>query len=209
MGAHRLAALGVAVLLVAGCSSSAKEAAPGTSATPASTARSTAAPMPSGTVPADKGTSTAGTVTKTMQSTVAPPGTVAAHTDAGAEAFARSYVARVNQAWTEPDASLLSGFAVSSCKTCQNFVSAARGLEQSKSQYDGAPFTVGESLLLPESTPEQNQTQYLLTQEARAIVDAEGNVTQRLPRQAVLMQVTTEWRSNSWRIIELRIVTPS
>lgn len=200
MGVGRLVAVGSVALALAGCSSS--------DADPGRTPVATPTAVPSS-------PTTSGTASSPRSSGASPsavpsiPAAARAHTTAGAEAFARHYLAQVNRAWTIPDASLLNNLALSTCKSCTNYLKTAASLERDGLRYNGQPASVGASLLLPESTSNLVAIQFLYTQNHRSIVDIRGNVRETLPKKTALSEVIVSWRQGKWSIVEMRVVRPS
>lgn len=200
MGVGRLVAVGSVALALAGCSSS--DADPGRTpvATPTAVPSS---PTTSGTASSPRSSSASPSVA------VSIPAAARAHTTAGAEAFARHYLAQVNRAWTIPDPTLLDGLASPRCKSCQNFLATAKSLQEDSLRYSGQPLSLSPSILLPESTTDIVFVQFVYTQQAAKVLGESGQVTREVPRESALSQFEIQWQSGQWRIREIKVVTES
>lgn len=203
--------LGVAMLMVAGCSTSAPEAATRAPATPtpgtSSTSAGTQSPSPSASVPSAAISSPQPTSTTTSASH-AVPAAARAHTSAGAEAFIRYYLEQVNVAWTRPDSSVLSGLATPACGTCANYLKTAKFLEERRYRFDGPPATAGVSVVVPESTMDRVGLQLLYTQERRNVLRSDGSVSQKVTRKPAIKEITVDFGPTGWQIDSVKAVNP-
>ncbi len=87
------------------------------------------------------------TATPTTTTTVDPviakiPAPARAHTQAGAEAFAKFYMEQVNAAFTKADPAALMNLASASCKTCASFLAGAKDLKAKGIHHEGVSITV-------------------------------------------------------------------
>jgi hypothetical protein len=135
------------------------------------------------------------------------PKAARAHTPQGAEAFARFYLEQFNRSWVEADPDIIRPFALSSCKTCSNFVETAVWLRDNGLHYDGYPTTVGASGWLPESTTNRALVQIVNNQEARHVVGADGSVHDSIKRTPALNEIELQWTSDVWSVAAVRTAT--
>lgn len=199
MRTGRLLLAGLALLVVAGCSE------PDVVADPAPLATPTAGSV-TPTTPSASPTSTRSSPTTTVPTgSSSIPAAARAHTNAGAEAFARYYLAQVNLAWTGPDPSKLDGLASASCKTCANFAATASSLAVDRLRYDADPLSIGPTVLLPESRPNQVKYDFVLVQEARSVINVKQELSRSIARKGFLSHIEVSWIRDSWQMTELKV----
>lgn len=135
------------------------------------------------------------------------PAAARAHTNKGAEAFARYYLQRVNESWVLADASLLTGLSEPACKTCSNFVRTAISLRESQTHYDGPASTLGVAVVLPRSTANKVIVQIVDVQNSRRILDMTGKVVETVPPVPSLSEVLLTWAGLNWSVREIKDVS--
>ena len=203
MRTGRLLLAGLAFLVVGGCSEPDVVADPPPLATPTAGSASSTTPSASPTATSPSQTTTVPTGSSSI------PAAARAHTNAGAEAFARYYLAQVNLAWTGPDPSKLNGLASPSCKSCAKLAETANSLAASQRRYNAEPLSLGPSILLPESRPDDVRYDIVFIQEPRQIMDSSQNVSESIERQAILSEFSMAWVRGSWQMREIKVVNPS
>ena len=180
-----------ASILLAACGGSAKPDASSTSTSPST---STSAPTVS--------------VSSTTAPTIDPniPAAARAHTPAGAEAFVRYFYSQLNIAWSKPQAGLISGLSVKTCKTCANFEQEAQK-SVSKSER-----VIGQSIILAnvstsDATNPAKMTILAIGQQPKTVVvDALGKTVETVQLERVRTLVTVQWGANGWRLGEIQSV---
>ena len=199
----RLLLAGLAFALVlTGCSEPDVVADPPPLATPTAGSASPTSPSLTTTPPASA-TTTAPTASTSI------PAAAQAHTDAGAEAFARYYLAQVNLAWTGPDPSKLDGLASPSCKSCANFAATASSLAADQLRYEGDPLSLGPSVLLPESRPDEVKYDFVFIQEPRRVINSRAQVNRSVGRETALSQFSISWIRGAWQVKTIEVVSVS
>jgi hypothetical protein len=197
MGGRPVLAAGLiaAALVVGGCSSGA-QGAPGPDAgTQPSTTSSAVSSTPS--------TSESATLDAAALARI--PKAARAHTPQGAEAFARFYLEQVNKAWMAPDPELIRPYALESCKTCANYVSTAEWLTGGGLRYDGAPMTLGPSVVAPESRKDHVFVELGCNQAERHILRANGSTEKSVKHIFGTAQVEMVWLQEAWLVREVRV----
>jgi hypothetical protein len=189
MVVRSIAMIAVVVGLVSGCSGA--QGAPEPDAGPPALSVSSAPSVtPSTTAPA--------TLDEAARARI--PEAARAHTPQGAEAFARFYLEQVNDAWMKPDPELIRPYALESCKTCANYVDTAEWLVAEGAAYDGAPTTLGASVVLPESRSDRVLVRVLQQQEERRILRLDGTAADTVHDQSGELELQVEWHQEAWHL---------
>ena len=202
MRTGRLLLAGLALLVMAGCSE------PDVVADPAPLATPTAGSL-SPTTPSASPTASSSTATTAPAGSSSIPAAAQAHTNAGAEAFARYYLAQINLAWTGPDPSKLDGLASPSCRSCANFFATANSLAVDQFRYEKGPLSLGPSALLPGSRPDDVKYDIVFIQEPGRILNSRGQLNRSVGRETGLTRFSVSWTRGAWQIREIEAVKES
>lgn len=153
-----------------------------------------------------------GTATTAASPTVGPkplviPIEARAHTNAGASAFLRFYMAELNRTWKSPEDDSLAQFSLPVCKTCANFIDTTHALRVSHQRYAADAVTLGPAIALPGSTADRVVIQAPLKQNRVAILARDSAVVRTTAEARSLTEATVVWRQpSSWAISGLRRV---
>jgi Family of unknown function (DUF6318) len=172
-----------ACLVIGGCSGG-EDPAPG----PTSTASATSSPS-----------TTAPTTTAVSDIPVA----ARAHTPAGAEAFVRFFIDRVNYAWMTPEAGVIEALGDPGCLSCAALEKTAVGLVKAKTKYAATPIDVKD--LHPVSGAPSGQ-QYLkatLVQNRVNIVDPRGKTVSTDPKLTAGRTFALVWKEGEWSVYDI------
>ena len=200
MRTGRLLLAGLALLVVAGCSE------PDVVANPAPLATPTAGSLRPTTPSASPTASSSSTATTAPAGSSSIPAAAQAHTNAGAEAFVRFYFGSLNESWSLANSAPIRPLALTTCRTCANFVATAEALSKRKQHYAGPALEVGPMISLPESTSSQVVVQMALTQKSIKILDEVGSVVRSAPEARDLVEAVVSWTDvGIWRIAEISI----
>jgi len=158
---------------------------PSVSATPSPTSTGSAGPRPATTVPAP----------------------ARAHTNAGAEAFLKFYMAQLNHAWQSADPKGLIDHSTPECATCMNFAETATSLHKRGHHYKADAIELGPTIALPRSTSELVYVQAPLKQNRVEILAIDGKVVRSTIEARSLTEAEVAWQQpGGWRIVGLRRV---
>jgi Family of unknown function (DUF6318) len=181
-----------ASILLSACGGGAK---PDPSSSTASPTRSTTAPT------ASVSPTTAGT-------TIDPniPAAARAHTPAGAEAFVRYFVERLNVAWTAPRAGILSPLCQASSKACAAYEKTATRLSSTGHRYNENPLTVG--FIGPLGSASANHLDVLanVVQEPRSEVDSAGKTYITDQRKDLRLDFELFYIGQAWSVASIKIL---
>ena len=175
-------------MLLSGCGGDAK---------PGPSSSSTSAASPTTSSPA---TSSPATSSPTTDPNI--PSAARAHTPAGAEAFVRYFYSQLNVAWSKPQAGLISGLSVATCKTCAALEGSAVELASKQQHYAGEVFAVGTVGAIGDS-------EVLVTgeQPAGAVIDINGSVVRsKAKAEKAKFIVTLAWSPGGWRVHEMKVL---
>ena len=190
-----LVACGLGAL--AGCTGEADDPAVtgnGTGGAEATTSASPSSPPPTTTTP----------TTATSTPAVQIPEAARAHTKAGAEAFVKFYLDRVNAAWTTPEAGLLTSLGDSGCLTCKAFEKEAAELVSKRHRYAKAPAIYTKVEAFGAVTNEgRRRVRVLGVQQRVDIVDSSGNVVSTDPRKPIAVTAVTMWQGDRWLLWDM------
>lgn len=196
---HASVALAAATLLLAGCSDSASGgAAPSTSSTSASTTAT------SSTTPAAPSTSSARPPTASSASTAAGdpnvPLAARAHTKAGAEAFVRNYIDRINEVGQRPVAGEISRLGTSECVSCMNYEQTMVKMTRLTQHYSGPIFTV----LRIESVRREHRSDATVDVDVMQlpirVLAQDGSSVRKVTRATASLRFDLSWEHDRWLI---------
>jgi len=195
--ARWVAGAALAGLSVAGCTTNGSTGyGTGTSVTATSSPVVTTSASPSSSGPSVSPTGTA------LPLPVDLPVAAREHSPAGAEAFVRFFFARVNRAWTRPEAGLLPPLCLTSSKGCAALEATAVELSAKGQRYHGDPVTLGSVLAMGSGAPIDLSVDVRGKQEPRQVVDKQGAVVLTDPEKQVHFQIDLRWLGDGWRVIE-------
>lgn len=133
------------------------------------------------------------------------PAAARAHTNAGAEAFAKYFFTQLNRSWATADPSLLPPLSDPGCKTCGAFTSSAASFRSKHQHYRGEVFSATHVGALGEGVKGQ-EVLVVGRQDAGAIVDQAGKVIKTSVRQAGKFVVSLSWTGRGWNAVELQVL---
>ncbi|GAA1904484.1 hypothetical protein [Lapillicoccus jejuensis] len=116
------------------------------------------------------------------------------------------YFARVNEAWTRPQAGLITPLCATSSKSCASVEQVARDLLSKGQKYDGPPVRLGSATVLGRFDPSSTEVVSQALQERRNIVDAAGSVVSTDSQKPVSNVFTISWQESGWQIQKIEDV---
>jgi hypothetical protein len=143
--------------------------------------------------------------TTTTTSTAAPndiPVAARAHTAAGAVAFVRYFIDRVNYAWTAPEVGVISRLGEPGCLSCKSMEATAHDLNLKGHRYRTDPVTATQ--IRPVSSAPKGQ-QYVVAemhQHRTDIIDAQGQIISTDADKRFTTTIALVWRGGSWRVFD-------
>jgi hypothetical protein len=153
-------------------------------------------------------TATAPTTSASPTATADPniPAAARAHTPAGAEAFVRYFIERLNVAWTVPRAGILSPLCQSSAIACTAFEKTATRLAGAGHHYDGNPLTIG--FIGDLGGPAANKIDVLanVVQEPRREVDAAGKTYVTDTRKNLRFDFELLFTGQAWSVSSINLM---
>lgn len=192
----RYAAALVALSALGACTGS------GAAGTPAASSRATSS-VTTTTAPSATTTS-ALSPTSSVDPVIAKiPADARAHTQEGAEAFARFYMEQVNLAFTKPDPTALAGLGASSCKTCSSFLTGAKDLEQKGHHHKGLSISV-DGAPANSYTPEAAVIQIFVTQHSVPVVDNTGKKVDETKQGQGILIATLNFQGH-WTVQRIQV----
>lgn len=194
-----LLAVPLAASMLAGCG--ADDKAKPSDASPSSTA--TSSPT---TATAPTATSVSPTPTKTPTTDPSVPAAARAHTPAGAEAFTRYFIERVNIAWTEPRAGSLLPLCQSSALACVAYERDATRLAKEGHRYDGNPVSITFIGVLDATNPNRFDVLANLVQERRSEIDSAGKIYVTDKRKKVRLNFELLYTDHAWSVATIKIM---
>lgn len=190
VGLLALAALGA-------CSSSGAAETPGTSSAPPTAASTTTSAKPPTTTSTPSPTSSEDPVNAKI------PKAARAHTQEGAEAFARFYMEQVNKGFTEADPSSLEGLGAPSCETCSSFFESTKDLKARGHHHKGLSISV-DGALANSYTPKKAIVQLFVTQHSVPVVDRRGKEVDHTKAGEGIFLATLSF-GNRWVIERIQV----
>jgi hypothetical protein len=193
----RVAAAVLAVGLLAGCADSG-DAAPSTSPTPTATGTTTITTGPSSS-PTTTGAATTAAVT-------IPP-EARAHTEAGAEAFARFFVDTLNQSQVDADPNTLAAISDKSCRGCNVYIDLAEELRTKGHHADVASLKRRAIGVRPDSTADLVNLDILIDESPSRTIARSGRVVESFPAGKLTIRATLRWTRQTWTVAQALLVT--
>jgi Family of unknown function (DUF6318) len=132
------------------------------------------------------------------------PAAARAHTPAGAEAFVRYFIERLNVAWTVPRAGILSPLCQASSKACAAFERDAARLTAEGHRYDGDPVTVEFIGALDYPGPNKLDVLANVVQERRSEIDAAGRTYVTDKRKILRFNFELLYTAQTWSVSSIR-----
>lgn len=125
-------------------------------------------------------------------------------TSAGAVAFAKFFVARLNSSWTQADDAILAPYCLMATGGCTTYLKTARELKQKGQRYAGDPLGVSKYTPL---TATGGVERILLdaTQNKVDVIDRAGKTVLSDPEDHFQFVVYLKWTSG-WKVQETRAV---
>lgn len=154
-------------------------------------------------------TSTTTTTTVTPTTTPTPsstgvPSAAKQRTKAGAEAFARFFLAQVNLAWTKPDDRLLGPLCLTTSQSCASFQKTAKQLKQKSQRYASAPISVGatKSAAL---TANGGIVEFTVVQNRVSVMNKDGSVAYTDEKKPADTEISLAWQRGVWHIALVKV----
>lgn len=182
-------------LALVGCNGGEPQAEGSSTTTSASASSTTTTTAPSS--PTTKPTPTA---------SVSIPAAARAHTEGGAEAFARFFIEVANHSQTSADSSRLRAISEPSCEGCDVYADLADEMRAKKQRTDVGALSVAGVLVRPGSTGDVVVMDLLLHEKASKVLDQNGSTVQSFGASKLTLRTTTAWRSDRWRITQALLV---
>ena len=176
-----------ASMLLAACGGDAKPGA-SSSSTPTSSPTTTAPP----------------TVSPTTDPNI--PVAARAHTPAGAEAFVRYFIERLNVAWTGPQVGILPPLCQASSKACAAYETTATRLTTQGHRYDENPVTIKAIGALDSASPNHLDVVANVVQEPRSEIDAAGKTIVTDKRKDLRLDFELLQTSQAWSVASIKIM---
>jgi hypothetical protein len=167
--------------------------------------RSTSSSGSSGS-PRASATSPTTTTPSSTTRTVAVPPEATKHTEAGAKAFAKFYVAQADDALVTADSSKVKAVANESCKGCKVFIDWADELKRQGRHHANTSFTVSGQLVRPDSTDNRYVIDILIDEAGVDVVDQGGTRVASEPAQTATLRTTLSWSASTWSVTESLLV---
>ena len=134
------------------------------------------------------------------------PAAARAHTPAGAEAFVRYFIQRVNLAWTAPRAGILSPLCQASAIACSANEHTATRLTKEGHHYNGNPITVVFIGLLDSTGKNQLGIIANVIQERRSEVDAAGKIYVTDQHKNLRLHFELLYTGQAWSVASTKLV---
>ncbi|GAA2154328.1 DUF6318 family protein [Humibacillus xanthopallidus] len=130
------------------------------------------------------------------------PAAARPETMAGGEAFARFYIAQVNQAYTTADPGALRGLSTQACKTCEQFVATAAKFREDGVHHDSPSLKVTSATATTFAANRREVTAFV-NQAAVRVVDGGGKAVSRTSEAKGAFLLTLAFDSH-WRVTRLQ-----
>ncbi|GAB3598378.1 hypothetical protein GCM10027446_28450 [Angustibacter peucedani] len=137
------------------------------------------------------------------------PAAARANTAAGAEAFARYYFDRMNQALVEPETTDLAGLSAKTCSSCANLERNIALFRQDGEHLSAEPYLVTDFVELPESTTAHRAFQFALRQRKTYVLDRAGRRGRVQPEERHLAEVLLDRTDAGWVTADLALAALS
>jgi hypothetical protein len=134
---------------------------------------------------------------------VAVPAAARAHTEAGAEAFARFFIDELNVAWTKPAAGKIAALSDPGCKACASLESTAGDLVAKGRHYVSNPLRVRTAASFEGAPKDRQFVRLILAQPGARVVDGSGVTVETDSKKEEGRTAVLLWQEGSWRIYEL------
>ncbi|MEW1955282.1 DUF6318 family protein [Terrabacter sp. NPDC080008] len=131
------------------------------------------------------------------------PKAARAHTQEGAEAFARYFIDSLNRGATTPDAKALTGLFAPSCKTCAAMNDSLRKLESQGQRHAGPSLVVTRTSSLGTSAS-SSQVLIDVQQKAVAVVNTQGATLRKTASGPGTFVMTMSIQSGHWVATKLQ-----
>jgi len=191
-----------AMIAVAGCTGDPKPTGTSSSATPTT---STSAASESTTASSTSTTPNTPASASAASDSNVPAAAEAQNTD-GAIALTGYFFALLNQAWTKPQAGLMTPHFTSGCLTCQNFEKNAKDYVANDQRYDRPPVKVIEvSSHGPAKAGPAQMIDVVFTQVAASVVDGTGHTVKSVTQTQGISVVELAWQDDQWKITSIKV----
>jgi len=202
IGTRLAVSLTAVCLTVSGCSGDPQPRASGSSSAPTTSAASS---PPSTTSSPTASTSRSGSSSPGVDPNI--PAAARAHTQKGAEAFARYYVEQINSLNQHPEKGKLERLFKSSCGSCKNFAGSIDYLVDHDQHYTGPIFRI-----LSVESGAENENGFAdvfvaADQLPINIVSSSGAVVDTTKPLGGILVVALTWESRGWEITAAAIDT--
>lgn len=192
-GVVAVAVAGIVVL--AGCGSDAP--AEGTGQT---TTSPSSEPTPSQTSAQATPSASPSTTASAAGPAVAVPPEAQAHTEAGAEAFAKFFYEVVSESQYRADSTELRALSSPDCEGCQVLIQMADELSDKGHRMDSRSLKVKGAGVRPDSTRDVKYVNVLAEDLPSKVLDRSGNVVSRSTGAKLTFLTTLIWNSSAWQV---------
>ena len=134
------------------------------------------------------------------------PAAARAHTPAGAEAFVRYFIQRVNLAWTAPRAGILSPLCQASSKSCLALEKTATRLTSEGHHYDGNPVNIDFIGTLDATNTSKYEVLAKVVQDRRSEVNAAGKIYVTDQRKNLRFDFELVYLGQGWSVLSMQIM---
>ena len=137
---------------------------------------------------------------------MAVPPAATKKTPEGAEAFARYYTEELDEAAATSQTATLTQLSMTTCETCQNFISMLDGRSARGEHGEKKSFELGAVQMDPSSPPGKPIVDVLVTDLGSRIVDKTGKVIENSAPAKLNFRYTLNWSADSWRVADSEVV---
>jgi hypothetical protein len=134
------------------------------------------------------------------------PAAARAHTPAGAEAFVRYFIERVNLAWTGPRAGIVAPLCQASSKACAAYEKEATRLAKEGHRYDGNPVTIKFIGVLDATKTTKYEVLANLVQERRSQIDGAGKIYVTDTQKNLRLDFALLYADLGWSVATIKIM---
>lgn len=134
------------------------------------------------------------------------PAAARSQTTAGAEAFVRYFIERLNVAWTGPQAGILSPLCQASSKACAGYEKEAVRLTRVEHRFDGNPVSIEFIGTLDATNPNKYDVLANVVQERRSEIDGNGKTYVTEQRRKLRLNFELLHTDQAWSVMTIKIM---
>lgn len=125
--------------------------------------------------------------------------------EAGAEVFALHYVDLINYTSKFPEVGLLEPLAADGCASCENHEAAVSYMVEHGEWMEQDGLEVKDSVSLHRPGDSEANVRVQVRQVPQEVFGKDGEVTDEIGEQEVVMDFELSWVDNSWTVLEIRV----